>query len=101
MGLAQGKFDQPWLALSGGERQRCAIGVALALACTVDGDGSVDDEIWGPPAVLLLDEPTAACDGVSCTAVERSIIASGIATVLITHDERQALRLAHKRLILT
>jgi ABC-type iron transport system FetAB ATPase subunit len=51
--------------------------------------------------VLLLDEPTAACDAVSCSAVEQAIINCGAACVVITHDDRQAVRLAHRRIILT
>ncbi len=54
-----------------------------------------------PYAVLLLDEPTAACDAVSCAAVERAIVASGSAVILITHDEQQARRLAHRRINFT
>ena len=51
--------------------------------------------------MLLLDEPTAACDAVSCSAVEQAIINCGAACVVITHDDRQAVRLAHRRIILT
>ncbi len=54
-----------------------------------------------PNAVLLLDEPTAACDPQTCLAVERALIVSGVAMIIITHDERQAERMAHRRLILT
>jgi ABC-type iron transport system FetAB ATPase subunit len=54
-----------------------------------------------PSTVLLFDEPTAACDSLSCAAVERALISSGVACILITHDERQAIRVAHKRIILS
>lgn len=63
-----------------------------------DNLGSVDNF---PDAVLLLDEPTAACDPQTCLAVERALIVSGVAMIIITHDERQAERMAHRRLILT
>jgi ABC-type nitrate/sulfonate/bicarbonate transport system ATPase subunit len=55
----------------------------------------------GAGAVLLLDEPTAACDAVTCAAVEAAIVSSGLTVIMITHDERQAQRLAHSRLIMT
>ena len=56
---------------------------------------------YRPEVVLLFDEPTAACDAVSCSAVEQAIVNCGAACVLITHDDRQAVRLAHRRIILT
>lgn len=52
-------------------------------------------------AVLLLDEPTAACDPLACAAVERLLIKTGVACVVVTHDERQAARLATTRVLLT
>ena len=51
--------------------------------------------------VLLMDEPTAACDAVSCSAVEQAITRCGAACLLITHDERQAARIAHRRILLS
>ena len=33
--------------------------------------------------------------------VEKALVQSECAIIMITHDERQALRMAHKRLILT
>ena len=54
-----------------------------------------------PEVVLLLDEPTAACDAVSCLAVEAAIVRSGATCLFITHDDRQAARIAHRRIILT
>jgi ABC-type iron transport system FetAB ATPase subunit len=76
LGLSAGKLSSSWGSLSGGERQRAAIGVALLLACTVteeitlppnsnDGDDNFNRAISNfnrPSALLLLDEPTAACD---------------------------------------
>jgi len=52
-------------------------------------------------AVLLLDEPTAACDAQACAAVERLLMEIGVACVVVTYDERQAARLATTRVILT
>ena len=51
--------------------------------------------------VLLLDEPTAACDMETSLLVERALVTSGCTLIMITHDERQAIRMAHKRLMLT
>jgi ATPase subunit of ABC transporter with duplicated ATPase domains len=55
----------------------------------------------GPGCVLLLDEPTAACDEAACAAVERALVQSGVACVIVTHDQRQAERLAHTRILLS
>ena len=57
--------------------------------------------LYGPTAVLLLDEPTAACDATACACVERAVIASRLAVFYITHDASQAQRLSHRRLIMT
>ncbi len=53
-----------------------------------------------PDTLLLLDEPTAACDTETTLLVERALVASGAAMVCITHDERQARRIAHRRILL-
>lgn len=92
LGLGKGKLSQEWTLLSGGERQRSIIGCALISAAVLSPKG--------PPVVLLLDEPTAACDAASCEAVERAIVNSGVAAIIVTHDDRQAVRLCHKRLML-
>jgi putative ABC transport system ATP-binding protein len=83
VGLA-GYADRDVADLSGGETQR------IAIARTVAND----------PEVLLLDEPTASLDSASEAAVERlltDLLASGERTaILVTHDERQAERLADR-----
>jgi ABC-type iron transport system FetAB ATPase subunit len=69
--------------LSGGEAAR----VAIARALTRD------------PVALLLDEPTAALDRVATAAVEalvRDLAARGLAILIVTHDEPQAGRIAHR-----
>jgi putative ABC transport system ATP-binding protein len=83
VGLA-GYADREASDLSGGEAQR------VAIARTVINE----------PAVLLLDEPTASLDSAAEAEVERllaDLLASGERTVvLVTHDERQAERLADR-----
>jgi len=99
LGLSAGKLDEAWLKLSGGERQRAAIGVALILACCVESEE--EESPSNPASLLLFDEPTAACDEATKVKVERAIIASGVACMIVTHDDRQATRLAHRTLTLT
>ena len=73
--------------LSTGERQRLAIARALSLA----------------PKVLLLDEPTAALDPQATEFVEtimRQQMTTGVSIILVTHDEAQAHRIAHRSYVL-
>jgi ABC-type iron transport system FetAB ATPase subunit len=120
--LPAGKMTQLWTVLSGGERQRAIIACGLILASAPDSplvdEGTpprYDEEGVGTGmeehargdrgamsnCVLLLDEPTAACDEAACAAVERAIKASNVACIIVTHDPRQALRLAHTRIVLS
>jgi putative ABC transport system ATP-binding protein len=67
--------------LSGGEAQRVCFARALA----------------NQPSLLLLDEPTSALDEAAKLDVEaviRKIAEQGVTSVLVTHDLRQARRLA-------
>jgi ABC-type iron transport system FetAB ATPase subunit len=71
--------------LSGGEAARVAVARALAR----------------DPVALLLDEPTAALDGVSASAVEalvRDLAERGLGILVVTHDEAQAERIADERI---
>jgi ABC-type transporter Mla maintaining outer membrane lipid asymmetry ATPase subunit MlaF len=71
--------------LSGGEAARVAVARALAR----------------DPVALLLDEPTAALDGVATAAIEalvRDLAQRGLGIVIVTHDELQAERVADARI---
>jgi len=65
-----------WSTLSGGQAARAALAISLALR----------------PAVLLLDEPTAACDPVAAVRVEEALKASGAALIWVSHDPEQPKR---------
>ena len=64
--------------LSGGEAQRVYLCLFLALR----------------PTVLLLDEPTSACDEVSSRKVEDLVVTSPVSVVWISHDPNQIERLS-------
>jgi putative ABC transport system ATP-binding protein len=77
-------LDKPMGSLSGGQRQMIAL--IMATLC--------------PPKILLLDEPTAVLDPQSATKMlifaAAFIKQHAITTLLITHDQRIALRLGDK-----
>jgi putative ABC transport system ATP-binding protein len=73
--------------LSGGEAQRLCLARALAVG----------------PEVLLLDEPTSALDSFAAAAVERvvrGLVDDGLTVVMVSHDLRQARRLADDVVVL-
>ncbi|MEW6185485.1 MAG: ABC transporter ATP-binding protein [Thermodesulfobacteriota bacterium] len=74
--------------LSGGEAQRTSLARALATE----------------PEVLFLDEPFSALDPPTrqsiITDLERIIRETGLAAVLVTHDETEAIRLSDRILVL-
>lgn len=82
--FADRKPDQ----LSGGQRQRVALGRALAIE----------------PSVLLLDEPLAALDPQLRGDLRRQLAAmladAGCGTLIVTHDQHEALSLADRIAIL-
>ena len=83
LGLRNGFIDIPIAQLSTGERQRLALLRGLLRK----------------PQVLLLDEPTAALDEDSITAVEqllRSHQQHGLSLIWVTHSHAQASRVANR-----
>jgi putative ABC transport system ATP-binding protein len=87
VGLRDQALSRATTSLSGGEAQRLCLGRALAVG----------------PEVLLLDEPTSALDAVAAMSVERvvrALVADGLTAVLVSHDLRQAKRLADDVLVL-
>ncbi|KAG2426268.1 hypothetical protein HXX76_013025 [Chlamydomonas incerta] len=82
LGLEQGVLHQQWGELSGGQAQRVALAISVALG----------------PAVLLLDEPTSACDLESAMRVERVLATCGAALVWATHDPAQTERVGGRLL---
>lgn len=87
MGL-EDRLDTPMGALSGGERQALTVLMATLVR----------------PALLLLDEHTAALDPRSAERVTRLtqevIVAGRLTTLLVTHSLSQAVRLADRVLVM-
>nr|WP_030105340.1 ABC transporter ATP-binding protein [Actinoalloteichus caeruleus] len=81
--------------LSGGMRQRVAL--ARALACTRTG-------ATGLP-LLLMDEPFGALDAITRDILQAELLrvwrATGAAVVFVTHDVREAVRLAERVVLLS
>ena len=102
LGLATGKMEESWSSLSGGERQRCAIGVAMTIA-TILVSCSKSSTIKDRPGsiVLLLDEPTGACDMETTMKVERALTSLGCTIIIVSHDTDQQERFGTRRILLT
>jgi putative ABC transport system ATP-binding protein len=80
-------LDRPTEGLSGGEAQRVCLARALVVG----------------PEVVLLDEPTSALDSFAAATVEsavRGLLADGLSVVMVSHDLRQAQRLADRVVVL-
>ncbi len=80
--------DRSARKLSGGEAQRTSLARALATS----------------PEVLFLDEPFAALDPPTRQSIindmEKIIRETGIAAVLVTHDESEAMRLSNRIMVM-
>ena len=72
-------FDKPWSQLSGGEAQRASLAIAISLK----------------PSILLLDEPTSACDYATTVQIEESLKKSGITILMVSHDLAQVSRISN------
>ncbi|HEX4251962.1 MAG TPA: ABC transporter ATP-binding protein [Pseudonocardia sp.] len=83
--------------LSGGMRQRVALARALA-ATTQPGDP-------GATGLLLMDEPFAALDAITRDVLQGELLrvwqATGTTVLFVTHDVREALRLAQRVVLLS
>jgi putative ABC transport system ATP-binding protein len=87
VGLGPAFITRDTASLSGGEAQRVCLARALSLG----------------PEVLLADEPTSALDEFAGATVERTLrglVDQGLTTVLVTHDLRQAHRLADDLIVI-
>ncbi|WIA22395.1 hypothetical protein OEZ85_004701 [Tetradesmus obliquus] len=82
LGLDAGVLQQQWSELSGGQAQRVALAVSLALQ----------------PKLLLLDEPTSACDTEAALKVEAVLKRCSAAVLWVTHDPQQPLRVGGRLL---
>uniref|UniRef100_A0A7S1TZ88 ABC transporter domain-containing protein n=1 Tax=Phaeomonas parva TaxID=124430 RepID=A0A7S1TZ88_9STRA len=71
-------LSSAWARLSGGQRQRALLWIAL---CT-------------RPDVLILDEPTSACDAKTTLNIEKLLVELRLTMVIVTHNEDQVKRMA-------
>ncbi len=82
--------------LSGGMRQRVSLARALAAATVGEND---------EPGLLLMDEPFAALDAITRDVLQGELLrvweATGTTIVFVTHDVREAVRLAQRVVLLS
>jgi NitT/TauT family transport system ATP-binding protein len=80
--------------LSGGMRQRVSLARALASATSTD-----------EPGLLLMDEPFAALDAITRDMLQSELLrvweATGTTILFVTHDVREAVRLAQRVVLLS
>ena len=93
-----GQADKRPHELSGGMRQRVSLARALASA-TSAADGA------DRPGLLLMDEPFAALDAITRDVLQGELLrvweATGITVLFVTHDVREAIRLAQRVVLLS
>ncbi|MEQ3554339.1 ABC transporter ATP-binding protein [Pseudonocardia nematodicida] len=85
--------------LSGGMRQRVSLARALAAATGLGTESSEG------PGLLLMDEPFAALDAITRDVLQGELLrvwrATGTTIVFVTHDVREAVRLAERVVLLS
>jgi NitT/TauT family transport system ATP-binding protein len=93
-----GQGDKRPHELSGGMRQR--VSLARALAATTAGS-----EAENRPGMLLMDEPFAALDAITRDVLQGELLrvwqATGTTILFVTHDVREAIRLAQRVVLLS
>jgi NitT/TauT family transport system ATP-binding protein len=93
-----GQGDKRPHELSGGMRQRVSLARALA-ATTAVGQAE------GRPGMLLMDEPFAALDAITRDVLQAELLrvwqATGTTVLFVTHDVREAIRLAGRVVLLS
>jgi len=80
--LSHKAWEREWKTLSGGEAQRASLAIALSLQ----------------PDVLLLDEPTSACDFTTTLSIEEALRHHNKPFLIVSHDVSQIDRLCNNRL---
>ena len=94
----EGQGDKRPHELSGGMRQRVALARALAATTAVG-------EAEGRPGMLLMDEPFAALDAITRDVLQTELLrvweATGTTVLFVTHDVREAIRLAQRVVLLS
>jgi NitT/TauT family transport system ATP-binding protein len=93
-----GQGDKRPHELSGGMRQRVSLARALA-ATTASGESG------NRPGMLLMDEPFAALDAITRDVLQAELLrvwqATGTTILFVTHDVREAIRLAERVVLLS
>jgi NitT/TauT family transport system ATP-binding protein len=94
----EGQGDKRPHELSGGMRQRVSLARALAATTAVG-------ETEGRPGMLLMDEPFAALDAITRDVLQTELLrvwqATGTTILFVTHDVREAIRLAQRVVLLS
>jgi NitT/TauT family transport system ATP-binding protein len=98
-----GQGDKRPHELSGGMRQRVSLARALAATTAVGQAGS--REGGSRPGMLLMDEPFAALDAITRDVLQGELLrvweATGTTVLFVTHDVREAIRLAQRVVLLS